>query len=74
MSYTVGLGPADSNAGQIIGYNSTPTFVQTLAAEGTIDEPIFGIYISSIDATTGTEISTGEITFGGVDESKITGM
>ena len=72
-TFAVGLGPADSNSGQIIGYNSTPTFVESLAAEGVIKKAVFGIYISSLDSATGNQISQGEISFGGVDESRITG-
>ncbi|THH28918.1 hypothetical protein EUX98_g5271 [Antrodiella citrinella] len=69
----LGLGPADSNAGQITGHNSTPTFVESLVNEGTIQRAIFGIHISSLDPSSGQEITEGEISFGGVDEDKIIG-
>lgn len=69
----LGLGPADSNAGQITGHNSTPTFVESLVAEGTIQKAIFGIYISSLSPDSGAQITQGEISFGGVDQDKITG-
>ncbi|EPT01648.1 hypothetical protein FOMPIDRAFT_1048541 [Fomitopsis schrenkii] len=66
----LGLGPSGSNAGEVSGSNTTPTFVENLVSEGTIDEPVFGIYVGpfSDDAE-----SAGEITFGGVDESRISG-
>ncbi|THH29829.1 hypothetical protein EUX98_g4349 [Antrodiella citrinella] len=69
----LGLGPANSNAGQILGQNSTPTFVESLVAEGTIKQAVFGVFISSLDPSSGLEITQGEISFGGVDEDKITG-
>lgn len=66
----VGLGPSGSNAGEVSGSTTTPTFVENLVSEGTIDEPVFGIYVGPLsdDAE-----SAGEITFGGVDESRISG-
>ncbi|KZT67473.1 acid protease [Daedalea quercina L-15889] len=66
----VGLGPSGSNYGEVSGQNTTPTFVENLVSEGTIDEPVYGIYVGPLsdDAE-----SVGEITFGGVDESKISG-
>ncbi|KAH9919957.1 acid protease [Amylocystis lapponica] len=54
----LGLGPSGSNTHQVSGYNSTPTFVESLVSQGTIEHPVFGIYL-------------GRITFGGVDESRI---
>ncbi|KAI0733577.1 acid protease [Fomitopsis betulina] len=65
-----GLGPSGSNAGEVSGSTTTPTFVENLVSEGTIDEPVFGIYVGPLsdDAE-----SAGEITFGGVDESRISG-
>ena len=44
--------------------------MENLVSEGTIDEPVFGIYVGPLsdDAE-----SAGEITFGGVDESRISG-
>ncbi|THH27355.1 hypothetical protein EUX98_g6824 [Antrodiella citrinella] len=70
----LGLGPSGSNAGQIFSSDeSTPTFVENLVAEGTIDKPVFGIYINGLDKATGKEVGHGEITFGGVDQSKFRG-
>ena len=70
--FVVGLGPSNSNNGDISGFSSTPTFVETLVAEGQISEPTFGIYIAPLGAD-GTPQGSGEITFGGIDESKIQG-
>ncbi|EIM85888.1 acid protease [Stereum hirsutum FP-91666 SS1] len=69
----LGLGPSGSNGGEITGFNATPTFVESLVSEGSIDEPVFGIYVNGLDSTSGSQIGEGEITFGGVDDSKIDG-
>jgi Eukaryotic aspartyl protease len=68
----VGLGPSGSNDGDISGFNSTPTFVETLVAQNQISEPTFGIYIAPLDAN-GSPAGSGEITFGGIDQSRIQG-
>lgn len=70
--FAVGLGPSNSNNGDISGFNSTPTFVETLVAQNQIPEPIFGIYIAPLGAN-GTPQGSGEIAFGGIDKSKIQG-
>ncbi|KAF8502418.1 acid protease [Hysterangium stoloniferum] len=69
----LGLGPSGSNAGQV-GSNgsSTPTFVESLVASKAISKPVFGIYISPLTAE-GVPEGTGDITFGGVDHSRIKG-
>ena len=72
LFFLVGLGPSNSNGGDISGFNSTPTFVETLVAQNQISEPIFGIYIAPLGAN-GTPQGSGEITFGGIDKSKIQG-
>ena len=69
----VGLGPSDTNFGEVTGFNFTPTFVETLKAEGAIDESVFGLFLAPIDTETGRPEGQGEITFGGVDQSKIQG-
>ena len=68
----MGLGPSGSNAGDVSGFNSTPTFVETLVSEGRIDKSMFGVFISPLGET-GVPEGTGEISFGGVDESRIRG-
>ncbi|KAH9831591.1 acid protease [Rhodofomes roseus] len=66
----LGLGPSGSNQGEVSGSNTTSTFVENLVSEGTIDEPVFGIYVGPLDDNAE---SVGQITFGGIDESKING-
>jgi Eukaryotic aspartyl protease len=68
----VGLGPSGSNAGDVSGLNATPTFVETLVLDGSIDKPVFGVFISPLGQN-GVPEGTGEISFGGVDESRIQG-
>ena len=70
--YLVGLGPSGSNAGDVSGFNATPTFVETLVADGIINAPSFGIFISPLGQS-GVPEGEGEITFGGVDSSRIKG-
>ena len=70
--FVVGLGPSASNYGDISGFNSTPTFVETLVAQNQISEPTFGIYIAPLGANGATQ-GNGEITFGGIDKSKFRG-
>lgn len=69
----LGLGPSGSNTGEV-GSNgsSTPTFVESLVASKAISELVFGVYISPL-STEGMPEGTGDITFGGVDESRIKG-
>ncbi|PCH42093.1 acid protease [Wolfiporia cocos MD-104 SS10] len=68
----IGLGPSGSNYGEVSGHNTTRTFVENLVAEGTISHPVFGIYVSPLSES-GIPEGTGEITFGGVDQSRISG-
>ena len=73
-TFIVGLGPSNSNNGDISGYDSTPTFVETLVSQNQISDPIFGIYIAPpLGVDGGTPQGSGEITFGGIDQSKIQG-
>lgn len=69
----LGLGTSGSNLGQISGLNTTPTFVETLVAEGSIDEPVFGLYISPLQSDGGAPTGSGEIAFGGADPERYTG-
>lgn len=68
----MGLSPPGSNKGEVIGYNTTPTFVENLYSEGVIDNPIWGMYVAPLGED-GVAEGSGEITFGGVDESRISG-
>ncbi|KAH9831592.1 acid protease [Rhodofomes roseus] len=65
----LGLGPPGSNVNETSGINTTPTFMETLYSQGSIDDPVFGLYIPPFT----DEPNTGEITFGGVDSSRFTG-
>jgi len=67
----LGLGPSNSNDGDISGFDSTPTFVETLVSQNQISDSIFGIYIAPLGGDGTTPQGSGEITFGGIDESKI---
>jgi Eukaryotic aspartyl protease len=69
---SVGLGPSHTNEGAISGFNTTPTFVETLVADGIIDSPLFGIFVNPL-GNDGNPEGTGELTFGGFDESRIKG-
>lgn len=55
------------------GHDATPTFVESLLSEGSIDAAMFGIYVNGLDAASGTQIGQGEITFGGIDDSRTSG-
>jgi len=66
----LGLGPSTSNDRDISGFDSTPTFVETLVAQNLISDPIFGIYIAPLGVD-GTPEGSGEIFFGGIDTSKV---
>ena len=70
--FIVGLGPSNSNKRDISGFDGTPTFVETLVSQNQISAAIFGIYIAPLGAD-GTPQGGGEITFGGIDWSKIRG-
>ncbi|KAI0951844.1 hypothetical protein AcV7_007828 [Taiwanofungus camphoratus] len=68
----LGLGPSGSNGGEVSGSNTTPTFVENLVSEGIIEKPVFGIYVSPLSEN-GTSEGVGEITFGGIDQSRFNG-
>ncbi|GBE84089.1 aspartic peptidase domain-containing protein [Sparassis latifolia] len=68
----LGLGVPGCNGGEVSGYSTTPTFVEGLVAEGSIESPVFGIYIPPLSEE-GISEGTGDITFGGIDESRISG-
>lgn len=66
------MGPSGSNFGLVSGFNTTPNFVQTLVAQGHISATMFGLYITPLGQN-GAVDGHGEITFGGIDQSKIQG-
>jgi len=66
----LGIGPVDLTSGTVSGTSEVPTVTDNLFNDGTIATESIGI---SYNPTTGNDIANGELTFGGVDESKITG-
>ncbi|KAF8512728.1 acid protease, partial [Hysterangium stoloniferum] len=68
----LGLGPSKSNKGEVSGFQTTPTFVETLFAQGKIQQPVFGLYMQPLD-NAGTADGSGEISFGGADMNHING-
>lgn len=70
ISGIFGLGPDGCNFNEVQGNYTTPTFLQALVAEGSIEKEVFGFYVPPYDPTGSMQ---GEITFGGVDESRFTG-
>ncbi|KAJ4482386.1 putative aspartic protease [Lentinula aciculospora] len=66
----LGIGPVDLTQGTVFGTSEVPTVTDNLFNNGTISTESIGI---SYNPTTGQDIANGELTFGGVDQSKITG-
>ncbi|KAJ7601049.1 acid protease [Mycena floridula] len=68
----LGIGPVDLTEGTVGGGSTpVPTVTDNLFSNGTI--PVESIGISYVPTTSATAVANGELTFGGVDESKITG-
>ncbi|KAJ3988062.1 putative aspartic protease [Lentinula detonsa] len=65
----LGIGPVDLTQGTVSGSSEVPTVTDNLASNGTISTESIGI---SYNPTTGDNLANGELTFGGVDQSKIT--
>ncbi|KAJ3854022.1 putative aspartic protease [Lentinula lateritia] len=65
----LGIGPVDLTQGTVSGTSEVPTVTDNLANNGTIPTESIGI---SYNPTTGEDIANGELTFGGVDQSKTT--
>jgi len=66
----LGIGPVDLTTGTVSGTSEVPTVTDNLLADGTIPTESIGI---SYNPTTGDDLPNGELTFGGVDQTKITG-
>ncbi|KAF5380689.1 hypothetical protein D9757_007041 [Collybiopsis confluens] len=66
----LGIGPVDLTSGTVSGTSQVPTVTDNLFQNGTISAESIAI---SFNPTTGDNVANGELTFGGVDESKITG-
>ncbi|KAG1842529.1 acid protease [Suillus subalutaceus] len=65
----LGLGPVDLTQGTVSNANKVPTVMDNLYAQGYIDSEVLGVFF----APASSDDSTGELTFGGYDASKITG-
>ncbi|EEB94088.1 hypothetical protein MPER_07164, partial [Moniliophthora perniciosa FA553] len=61
------IGPVDLTHGTVQGMESVPTVTDNLLKQGTIKTASIGIFYAP---TTGENLPNGEMTFGGVDESK----
>ncbi|PSR70558.1 hypothetical protein PHLCEN_2v13597 [Hermanssonia centrifuga] len=66
----LGIGPVDLTSGTVSGTDMVPTVTDNLFSQGTIVSDSIGI---SYEPTTTEGAINGELDFGGVDESKITG-
>ena len=65
----LGVGPVDLTSSTVHNFTGTvPTVTDNLLSQGTISEEILGIYYVPASEST----STGELTFGGYDNSAIT--
>jgi len=65
----LGLGPVDLTEGTVSNANTVPTVMDNLYTQGTISSDVLGVFFSP----TSSDDSSGELTFGGYDESKFTG-
>ncbi|ESK90485.1 aspartic peptidase a1 [Moniliophthora roreri MCA 2997] len=65
----LGIGPVDLTHGTVQGMESVPTVTDSLLKQGTIQTESIGIFYAP---TTGESLPNGEMTFGGVDETKTT--
>lgn len=66
----LGIGPVDLTEGTTSSGGEIPTVVNTAFAAGSISANLIGI---SFEPTTSESVTNGELTFGGVDDSKHTG-
>jgi len=65
----LGLGPVDLTQGTSSNASEVPTVLDNLYQQKTISSEVFGVFFSPASAGD----TTGELTFGGYDASKITG-
>ena len=66
----LGIGPVDLTVGAVQDTSRVPTVTDNLSYQNKISSEIIGI---SFNPTTSLSSSNGELTFGGVDQSKYTG-
>ncbi|KAF8651943.1 hypothetical protein AX16_004586 [Volvariella volvacea WC 439] len=67
----LGIGPVDLTKGTVSSEAIVPTVMDTLYSQKTITTESIGI---SFIPTTDANVPNGELTFGGVDQSKLTGQ
>ncbi len=67
----LGIGPVDLTEGTTSSGGDIPTVLDTAFAAGSIDANFIGV---SFEPTTQDSVTNGELTFGGVNESKFTGQ
>jgi hypothetical protein len=65
----LGLGPVDLTENTVSNTNQVPTVMNNLYTQGTISSEVLGAFFEPASVGDGS----GELTFGGVDASKITG-
>ncbi|KAF9013171.1 acid protease [Cyathus striatus] len=67
----LGIGPVDLTEGTVKGASSVPTVTDNLFTQGSISTESIGI--SYVPTTSADEAANGELSFGSIDTSKITG-
>lgn len=65
----LGVGPVDLTEGTVSNVNEVPTVTDNLYTQKTISSEVLGVFF----APASSDDSSGELTFGGYDASKITG-
>ncbi|KAJ7735627.1 aspartic peptidase domain-containing protein [Mycena maculata] len=68
----IGFGPEDLTEYTVSGVSEVPTFLQNLVSQGVISENILGVSFAPLTGSD-DEDTNGELTFGGVDDTKFTG-
>ncbi|KAF9262866.1 acid protease [Marasmius fiardii PR-910] len=67
----LGIGPVDLTRGTVDNMVDVPTITNNMRGQGIIETESIGIYYAPTPADS-TGLANGELTFGGVDEKKIT--
>ena len=62
----LGLGPVDTTIDTVSNTETVPTVLDNLLSQGRVPEEVFGVYYVPI-----SEISAGELTIGGYDNSAV---
>ena len=65
---SIRIGPVDLTEGTVGGNTPVPTITDNLFTQGLISVESIGIFYQP--STSAEEVANGELTFGGVDESK----